>query len=160
MIERRAVFAIHRLAHEGLSVRKIAARLGLSRPTVHKYLDDPNPPTPQRTRASKLDSFKDDIARMLEVDPTVSAMVIRQRLAERGFDGGITIVRDYLRRVRPRAHSKTAFIRFESDPSVQCQIDWGLCRARHRPHYADIWTMPSHCAVGAFLLGARQHSRL
>jgi transposase len=125
MIERRTVFEIHRLAHEGLSVRKIAARLGLSRQTVHKYLDDPNPQRPQLTRASKLDPFKDDIAALLAVDPTVSAMVMRQRLQERGFDGGISIVRDYLSRMRPSTQPKAAFIRFESEPGVQCQIDWG-----------------------------------
>jgi transposase len=125
MIERRTVFEIHRLAHEGLSGRKIATQLGLSRPTVHKYLDNPNPQRPRISRASKLDPFTADIERMLEADPKVSAMVIRQRLEERGFDGGITIVRDYLRRVRPRVKPKAAFIRFESEPGVQFQIDWG-----------------------------------
>jgi biotin operon repressor len=39
MIERRTIFEIHRLASEGLSVRKIAATLGLSRLSVQKYLD-------------------------------------------------------------------------------------------------------------------------
>jgi transposase len=125
MIERRAVFEIHHLAHEGLSVRKIATRLGLSRPTVKKYLDNPNPKRPRIIRASKLDPFIDEIERLLEVDPKVSAMVIRQRLEQRGFDGGITIVRDYLRRVRPSPKPKTAFLRFESQPGAQCQIDWG-----------------------------------
>src|SRR5262249_5229956 len=125
MIERRLVFEIHHWAHDGLSVRKIAARLALSRQTVHKSLNDPNPPRRRITRASKLDPCKDDIARMVEVDPKVSAMVIHQHLAERGFDGGSTIVRAYLSRVRPRAKPQTAFIRFESAPGVQCQIDWG-----------------------------------
>ena len=124
MIERRTVFEIHRLADEGLSVRKIAAQLGVSRPTVQKYLDDPGPGLRALTRASKLDPFKDDIKQMLEVDPKASAMVIRQRLQERGFDGGVTIVRTYLSRVRPGFQAK-AFIRFESEPGVQCQIDWG-----------------------------------
>jgi len=143
MIERRTIFEIHRLADDGLSVRKIAATLGLSRQSVQKYLDDPAAQAAKRTRASKLDPFKDDIERMLETDPKVSAAVICQRLQERGFDGGMTIVRDDLSRVRPNAQAKAAFIRFESEPGVQCQIDWGLCRARHRPHYADIQTMPS-----------------
>ena len=125
MIDRRTVLDIHRLAHEGLSVRKIATTLGLSRQTVHKYLADPNPRRPRISRASMLDPFKDDIERMLGIDPKVSAMVMRQRLEERGFDGGITIVRDYLSRVRPSAPAKAAFIRFESEPGVQCQIDWG-----------------------------------
>jgi transposase len=125
MIERRTVFEIHRLAHAGLSARKIAAHLGLSRQTVHKYLDDPNPQRPRISRASKLDPFKDDITRTLEVDPPVSAMVIRQHLAERGFAGGTTIVRAYLSRVRPSTHPKAAFIRFASEPGMQGQIDWG-----------------------------------
>jgi transposase len=125
MIDRRTVFDIHRLAHEGLSVRKIAATLGLSRQTVHKYLGDPNPQRPRRPRASKLEPFTDDIAGMLDSAPQVSALVMRQRLAERGFDGGMTIVRDYLSGVRPSAKPKAAFIRFESEPGVQGQIDWG-----------------------------------
>ena len=41
MIDKRTIFDIHRLAHEGLSVRKIAGTLGIARHTVHKYLDDP-----------------------------------------------------------------------------------------------------------------------
>jgi transposase len=125
MIDKRTIFDIHRLAHDGLSGRKIAAALGLSRQTVQKYLGDPNPQRPRRPRASMLDPFTDAIAGMLDSDPKVSAMVIRQRLAERGFDGGITIVRDYLSGVRPSAKPKAAFIRFESEPGVQCQIDWG-----------------------------------
>ncbi len=125
MIERRTIFDIHRLAHQGLSVRKIATSLGLSRQTVQKYLDDPNPKRSLITRPSKLDPFKDAIERMLEVDPKVSAMVIRQRLEEQGFEGGITILRGYLSDVRPSAQHKRAFMRFESEPGVQCQIDWG-----------------------------------
>jgi transposase len=125
MIERRTIFDIHHLAHQGLSVRQTATSLGVSRQTVHKYLDDPNPKRRLITRPSKLDPCKDDIERMLDVDPKVSAMVIRQRLEELGFQGGSTIVRDYRRQVRPSAQQKPAFIRFESKPGVQCQIDWG-----------------------------------
>ena len=36
MIDQRTIFEIHRLAHEGLSVRKIAKTLGISRPTTSK----------------------------------------------------------------------------------------------------------------------------
>jgi transposase len=84
MINQRAIFDIHRLAHGGFSVRKIAATLGLDRQTVQKYLDHPIAQAAKRTRQSKLDPFKDDIARLLEADPKVSAAVIRQRLQERG----------------------------------------------------------------------------
>src|SRR5215510_13988767 len=125
MIDQRTIFEIHRLTHEGLSVRKIAVTLGISRQTTSKYLDDPTPPRPRRLRPSQLEPFKDAITRMLESDPKVSAVVLRQRLAEQGFTGGLTIVRQYLTRVRSAAAQKRAFIRFESAPGVQCQIDWG-----------------------------------
>lgn len=125
MINRRTIFDIHRLAQQEFSVRKIANALGISRQTVQKYLDDPNPERPTFTRPSKLDPFKDDIQRMLETDPRASAAVIRQRLEAQGFDGGITILRDYLRGVRPSAKHRQAFLRFESKPGEQCQLDWG-----------------------------------
>lgn len=124
MIDKRTIFEIHRLAHEGLSVRKIARRLNLNRETVKKYLQEPNPPRAPRARSSKLDPFKEEIERLLELDAKASAVVVRQRIAAQGFDGGITIVRDYLRAARPAA-KKRAFIRFESAPGAQFQVDWG-----------------------------------
>lgn len=125
MIDQRTIFEIHRLANEGLSIRKIARTLQLSRKTVAKYLTEPNPKKPTIVRASKLDSFKDKIIALLEIDPKASAEVIRQRIAELGFNGGITILRDYLHRVRGAFKKKQPFIRFESAPGQQCQIDWG-----------------------------------
>jgi transposase len=124
MMDQRTVFEIHRLADEGHCVRKIARHLGWSRKTVAKYLKEPNPRRSAPKRPSKLDPFKEKIKRMLDTDPEASAVVIRQRLCALGFDGGVTIVKDYLRKVRPGKH-KRAFIRFESAPGEQCQIDWG-----------------------------------
>jgi transposase len=125
MIDKRTIFEIHRLADQGLSIRKIARTLRISRKVASKYLNDPNPQRPSIRRASKLDPFKDQITRMLEIDPRVSAVVIHQRLMDKGFGGGITIVRDYLTSVRPASKKKQPFIRFESLPGEQCQIDWG-----------------------------------
>jgi transposase len=64
MIDPRTIFEIHRLAHEGLSVRKIAATLGSSRHTTSTYLDDPTPPRPRRPRPSQLAPFQDAIPPM------------------------------------------------------------------------------------------------
>src|SRR5437867_13253651 len=87
MIDKRTICEIPRLAHEGLSVRKIAKTLGLSRQTTSTYLDDPHPQRPLMPRPSQLDPFKDEIARLLAIDPKVSAAVMRQRLQDQGFDG-------------------------------------------------------------------------
>lgn len=125
MIDQRTIFEIHRLANEGLSARGIARGLTLNRKTVVRYLTDPNPTRPVVKRASKLDAFKQEIERMLQIDPKASAVVIGQRIASLGFDGEITIVRDYLRKIRGRSKKRQPFIRFESAPGQQCQIDWG-----------------------------------
>ena len=79
MIDKRTVFDIHRLAHEGHSMRKIARMVGLHRETVSKYLHDPHPKRAPITRSSKLDPFKGEIERLLEIDPTVSAVVIPRK---------------------------------------------------------------------------------
>jgi len=49
--------------------------------------------------------------------------VVLQRLRENGFDGQITIVRDYLRHLRGPQKKRQAFLRFESLPGEQVQID-------------------------------------
>jgi transposase len=125
MIDKRTIFEIHRLAHNGMSVRKIARTLGIARQSVQKYLDDPSLTRASFARASKLDPFIDEIARLLEIDPKASAVVIRQRLEAQGFEGGITIVRDDVQGVRDATQKRQPVIRFESAPGVQCQTDWG-----------------------------------
>ena len=125
MIDQRTIFEIHRLANERLSIRKIARNVNLSRKTVARYLSDPTPKRPVIKRPSKLNPFKEEISHMLKIDPKASAVVILQRIINLGFDGEITILRDYLRKIRGRSKSRQPFIRFESPPGHQCQIDWG-----------------------------------
>jgi transposase len=125
MIDRQSVFEIHRLRNEGQSVRKISRILKLNRETVLRYLDQPKREPPKRRPASKLTPFKEEIARLLELDPQASAVVIGQRIGALGYAGGITILRDYLRGLGRRSIERTAFIRFESAPGEQMQIDWG-----------------------------------
>ncbi len=126
MIDRRTVFEIHRLNNLGYSTRKIARELGLDRDTVRKYLKHPESVVlPKLSRTSKLDPYSDLIDQFLESDPYVKAPVVLQRLCENGFDGEISIVRDYLRKKRGKINNREAFIRFESPPGKQMQIDWG-----------------------------------
>jgi hypothetical protein len=94
---------VHRLHHvEGMGKAAIAAKLGMSRTTVHRLLGRSEPPRYERRRAgSKLDPFCDAIAAMLREDPKVPATVIAGRLRREGFTGSLTILKDHLRRVRP-----------------------------------------------------------
>ena len=88
MIDRRQIFEIHRLKDLGLTNRAIAKTLKVGRETVARYLDNPDPGKTCIKRSSKLDSFKDEIARMLGIDPEVSGEVIRRRLTLLGYNGG------------------------------------------------------------------------
>ena len=129
MMDQRTIFEMHRLAHNGMSVRKIARTLGIARQRVQKSLDDPSLTRASCTRSSTLAPFTDAIARLLEIAPKASAMVIRQRLAAQGFEGGITIVRDDVQGVRDAPQKRQPVIRFESAPGVPGQTDWGHCGA-------------------------------
>jgi transposase len=123
MLDQRTIFEMHRLAHAGLSLRKSARTLGMARRTAQKYLDEPNPTRPLVKRPSLLDPFHEEIERLLQIDPTASAVVIRQRLEGRGFPGGLGILRQHLRQMRAQKAPKPA-IRFETPPGHPCQIDW------------------------------------
>jgi hypothetical protein len=74
-------------------------------------------------RASKLDAFKGQIVHWLDAHP-YSAQQIYQRLAEAGYGGGITIVKDYVHRIRPR--QQPAFLKLDFEPGECAQIDDGL----------------------------------
>ncbi len=126
MLDKRTIFEIHRLNHQGWAQRRIARELRVGRETVKKYLENPEQTAPKRPpRASKLDPYQDLIEQFLQQDPQVNAPVVLQRLQQAGFNGKITILRDYLHKKRGRSKTRKAFIRFESAPGQQCQIDWG-----------------------------------
>ncbi len=125
-IDKQIIFEIHRLNDLGWAERKIAKHLRISRPSVNKYLLNPDQtPVKRAKRVSKLDPHRDLIKQFVEQDPQVKTPVVLQRLQNKGFDGKITILRDYLQKLRGPQSSPKAFIRFESDPGQQIQIDWG-----------------------------------
>jgi hypothetical protein len=124
MIDKRTVFEIHRLNNMQFSIRQIAGQLGLDRGTVKKYLEQPDITCQKRPdRQSKLDPFRDLIRQMVNDYPQIKAPLVLQHIRIKGFTGEITIVRDYLRQIKQ--DKKQAFIRFESRPGEQFQIDWG-----------------------------------
>ena len=126
MITRRIVFEIHRLKDLDLSNRQIANRLGIDRETVSKYLRHPEyRRTERKRRPSKLDPYKDQIRELIANWPEARAPVILKQIREKGFDGEITILKQYLRELRGASSRPGAFVRFESSPGEQFQVDWG-----------------------------------
>jgi transposase len=114
-----------RLLHDqkNLKASQIAKQLQLDPKTVKKWIGRPTYQQRQSSRRSSiLDPFKDSIMAMLERHP-YSAQQILQRLREQGYDGGYSILKEFVRKVRPVR--KPAFLMLEFAPGEAAQIDWG-----------------------------------
>lgn len=110
---------------EGLSIRAIARRLKLTRKTVRRLLGraaERKPPSSE-PRASLLAPYDAEIRRWLDDTPELAAPSILERLRPLGYTGGITILRDRVRTLRPRP-AKEAFLTLDFQPGAAVQVDW------------------------------------
>lgn len=106
-----------------LTYSQIAEELGLDPRTVARWANEERYlPRRSANRASKLDPYKNDIVRMLE-QHRYSARQIYQRLQQNGFTGGITIVSDYVRKIRPP--KVKPYLKLFFAPGECAQVDWG-----------------------------------
>ncbi|MBI3304042.1 MAG: IS21 family transposase [Deltaproteobacteria bacterium] len=113
----------HLHAREGLNALQIARALTLDPRTVAYWLAQEHfRPRTLRTRHSKLDPFKPEIVRLLERYPYSAAQVF-QRLRDQGFAGGYSLVKAYVRTVKPRR--SPAFLTLAFAPGECAQVDWG-----------------------------------
>jgi transposase len=74
-------------------------------------------------RGSKLDAYEQPIKQLLEKYPKISGQRLYEELVAVGYHGGISILRDHLRKIRPRP-KKEPVLRFETEPGLQGQMDW------------------------------------
>lgn len=108
---------------QGLTIAQTARALGLDRRTVAAWLARERfEPRRSRPRGSVLDPFKPRITRLLDTHP-YSAVQIFQRLREEGYGGGLTTVRDYVRRIR--LPQRPVYLKLHFAPGECAQIDWG-----------------------------------
>jgi transposase len=113
----------HLHAHQGLTASQIAKEVALDPRTVAYWLGQEHfRPRKAASRSSKLDPFKPEIVRLLERYPYSAAQVF-QRLREHGFAGGYSLVKAYVRTVRPRRQA--AFLTLAFAPGECAQVDWG-----------------------------------
>jgi len=118
---------IRDLYHQGLNISQIAQKTGYHRNTVRKYLTSPTLPvsTPRGNRASIHDPYKEYIHQRIHEHPLTATRIYRE-IQEQGFTGKYTVVKDYIRSIRPPTGT-SAVLRFETKPGVQAQVDWGEC---------------------------------
>jgi transposase len=125
MVRSGIVNTIRELAVQGKPIRSIAKELGLARNTVRKYLRGGVEARSRPQRASKLDPYKDQLQRWVGEDHLYNCETLVRRLQAVGYAGKTTLVKDFVRPLRPQAAGRQPIIRYETKPGEQLQFDWG-----------------------------------
>lgn len=111
---------------EKLSKSAVAKRLGIHRWTVRRALSSPaGPPAdlPRRPQAAgKLEVHHDYLCSRLREYPELTGAKLLNELRRLGYSGGYTILKDYLKEIRPKTIK--SFLRLETQPGEFAQVDW------------------------------------
>lgn len=115
------ILALHRQGH---SLREIARKLGIHRNTVKKYITQKKHPqyNQNRRRESILAPYHQMIRDWLDKDD-YKATWIYDRVKDLGYTGGYDTVRRFVQDEKEKK-SQLAYIRFETEPGYQAQMDW------------------------------------
>lgn len=109
---------------KGLTISQIGQELGLDPRTVVSWLEEKSFRARKATqKASILDPFKETIVQRLESYPAYTAQQIFQRLLDDGYAGSYSVVKRFVRRVRPSR--KPAYLTLAFAPGECAQVDWG-----------------------------------
>jgi transposase len=116
------------LRKHGASIRELARTTGRSRNTVRRYLREGGAAAvrkPAPKRAEKLDPFKAYIIDRLKAaaPERIPAAVLFREIKARGYQGGETRVKQFVRGLRPPPAVEPV-VRFETEPGHQMQADW------------------------------------
>ncbi len=111
---------------KGMSYTEIGRRYNIDPRTAKKYAESETRPTyiMSEAKPSKLDPYKEQITVWLEEAP-YSAERILEKIREQGFDGGHSMVREFVRHKKEQNDEK-ATVRFETMPGLQGQMDWAF----------------------------------
>jgi len=118
------------LYSQGLSIRKIASQMGMSRNTVKKYLLGNFPKlgyVREVVQSSKLQAYYDYLQmRIASAAPEwIPKSVLFKEIKAQGYEGKETILRRYLRQFKVRPQTA---IRFETPAVKQMQVDFAEFR--------------------------------
>lgn len=111
---------------EGKGIRAIAKAMKLTRKKVRKLLGLANgkhKPKPAQPRTSILAPYDEEIRKTLDDCADMPAPAMLDRLRARGYQGGLTVVRQRLRLLRPRPKQEAYFTR-SYGPGRMLQVDW------------------------------------
>ena len=116
------IIAMHR---QGLSIRQISRTLGIHRSTVKKHIETKEFPHYHKLNrgVSILEPYKQIINDYLDGDDYQGTWIF-DRIKRIGYPGGYDTVKHYVSNIKEQK-ARLAYIRFETEPGLQAQVDWG-----------------------------------
>ena len=128
MIRKGLILMIQDFAEKGKSAYAISKELGISKNTAKKYMEHPAQIHGLKgiRKGSKLDPYKEQLKQWMS-QGIFNCEVLLERLRELGYEGGKSILKDYVQPYRP-ARSAPAVRRYETPNGRQAQMDWGICQ--------------------------------
>jgi len=131
------------LLEQGLTKAAIARQLGVSRRVIYFWIETGQlerdlgaaAPRVRVSRPVKLEPFRPIIETRLATYPELSAVRLFDEVRAAGYAGGITQLRDFVARVRPRLEVEPV-VRFETPPGLQAQVDFADFRFPWGKRYA------------------------
>lgn len=120
----------HKVLVEGLSIRRVAREMGVSRNTVSKYLKQPQPIRREESRrkpvlervAPRIDALLVEWSGRTTPKQRITGTRIHRQLREEGYEVGTTTVRTYLREKRRQAAE--VYIPLVYHPGDVAQVDF------------------------------------
>ena len=133
------------LKQQGWSVSAIAQQLDIDRKTVRKYLlEQVHPYKRENPAPCKIDPYRPFLRERWE-QGVHNARKLLDEIRERGYSGGYSQLKLVVLPWREEERER-AFVRFETGPGEQSQMDWG-----HFGNWeaAAFTPSPSRCATRA-----------
>ena len=111
---------------KGMNYKELGRKYNIDPRTAKRYAESSQRPEYELTepKPTKLDEYKQRIDMWLEEAP-YSAVRVLEKLAEQGFEGKYSIVKEYVRS-KKMDYDEKATVRFETMPGLQGQMDWGF----------------------------------
>lgn len=110
---------------DGWKVETVARRFGVHHSVVRRMIRDSAPLDGRRApKGSLIDPHREFLVSRLGEHPELTSTRLFMELRDRGYAGGISVVRRYIAKVRAPRQRK-AYLRVETEPGEQAQVDWG-----------------------------------
>ena len=133
-LDQKCIHDVLELDRQGVKWRAIARALRISRNSVRQIVHEHGharqsphsalPARPSYRRPSRLDPFRPQIESLFRLYPDITAQRVFESLREKAFDGGYTVVKDLVRRIRPKPAPRPSLETAPREPGDMAECDW------------------------------------